>query len=140
MIKQDLQNIRELIDRHNRVTWKHKMSFNRIVDHCIFLEESFNEKAQYVEKLIAFFFCKELERNLLTGDDDFYPDEMWVKKFVIWKLNTILRSSIDDILLDFENNIQTINIKNKYPLEKQGKITEIFKRIIRDYTSIETKK
>jgi hypothetical protein len=54
-------------------------------------------------------------------------------------LNYILRSSIDDILLDFENNIQTLNIENKYPLEKQGEITKVFKSIIKDYIANETR-
>lgn len=139
MIKEDLQTIRELIYHSRDVNWRHKKSFDKVVNHCVFLEENFNEKTKYVEKMVAWFFCKELERNLLPDGNEFYPDEMWIKKFVIWKLNYILRSSIDDILLDFENNIQTLNIENKYPLERQGEITKVFKGIIKDYIATETR-
>ena len=140
MIKEDLEVLRGLLDNSKNTNWRHKKSFDKVVNHCISLEENFTEKTHYLEKMIALFFCKELEKDMLSDKSNMYPDKTWIEKFVFWKLNLVLRSSVDDILLDFENNIQVLNIENKYPLEKQGDITKVFKRIIRDYIILETKK
>ena len=139
MIKEDLEVLRGLLDNSKNANWRHKKSFDKVVSHCISLEENFTEKTKYLEKMIALFFCKELEKDMLSDKSNMYPDKTWIEKFVFWKLNLVLRSSVDDILLDFENNIQVLNIENKYPLEKQGDITKVFKRIIRDYIILETK-
>lgn len=131
---EDLKNISELVEKHG--SWKQKKSFNKVVNHCDFLDENFKDKSIYLEKLCAWYIAFRLEMNNERWDS---VSDFHVKKLILEPLNIILKSPIENSLCRIENEVQLIEMDNGRPFFKENEVSKTFSKIIRDFVAKQTK-
>lgn len=131
---EDLKNIKELVEKHG--SWKQKKSFNKVVNHCNFLNENFMDKSVYLERLCAWYVAFRLEMNNEKWEE---VGDFEVKNFLLNPLNIILKSPIENSLLRIENEVQLIEMNNGRPFLNNTDISKTFSLIIRDFVAKQTK-
>lgn len=131
---EDLKNISELVEKHGN--WKQKKSFNKVVNHCDFLNENFKDKSVYLERLCAWYIAFRLEMNNEKWEE---VGDFEVKNFLLNPLNIILKSPIENSLLRIENEVQLIEMNNGRPFLNNTDISKTFSLIIRDFLAKQTK-
>ena len=134
MIEKDLKILAELVQEKG--SWKQKQSFNKVVNHCDFLDNNFKDNTKYLEKLVAWYIGFRLEMN----------DEKWetvgdfhVRHLLLQPLAILLSQPLETYLTRIENNIQLIRLDNNQPFLKQGSVIDDFRDIIKDFIALETK-
>lgn len=134
MIEKDLKILAELVQEKG--SWKQKQSFNKVVNHCDFLDNNFKDNTKYLEKLVAWYIGFRLEMN----------DEKWetvsdfhVRHLLLQPLAILLNQPLETYLTRIENNIQLIRLDNNQPFLKQGSVIDDFRDIIKDFIALETK-
>lgn len=131
---EDLKNISELVEKHGN--WKQKKSFNKVINHCDFLDENFKDKSVYLERLCAWYIAFRLEMNNERWEE---VGDFEIKNFLLNPLNIILKSPIENSLLRIENEVQLIEMNNGRPFLKNTDISKTFSLIIRDFVAKNTK-
>jgi len=131
---EDLKNISELVEKHGN--WKQKKSFNKVINHCDFLDENFKDKSVYLERFCAWYIAFRLEMNNEKWEE---VGDFEVKNFLLNPLNIILKSPIENSLLRIENEVQLIEMNNGRPFLKNTDISKTFSLIIRDFVAKQTK-
>jgi len=131
---EDLKSISELVERHG--SWKQKKSFNKVVNHCDFLDENFKDKSLYLERLCAWYIAFRLEMNNEKWEE---VSDFHVNKLILDPLNIILKSPIENSLCRIENEVQLIEMSNGRPFLKEGVVSDTFSKIIRDFVAKQTK-
>lgn len=134
MIEKDLQILKELVE--SKGNWIAKKSFDKVVNHCNFLDENFKDKSKYLERFSAWFIDQSIMTNINKWE---YVDEFTVRKLLLDRLSVILHMPIKNTLKSIEYSIQYIDITNKRNARKDGQTSDIFGKIIRDFIAQETK-
>lgn len=134
MIEKDLNILKELIQE--KANWKQKEAFNKVVNHCDFLDNNFKDKSKFLEVFTAWYISFKIEFNNEKWKcvDDFY-----VKHLILDQLNIVLSTPIETYLTRIENDIQLIALDNEKPFFKSGSIVKTFRKIIRDFVAQQTK-
>lgn len=134
MIEKDLQILKELVE--SKGNWIAKKSFDKVVNHCDFLDENFKDKSKYLERFSAWFIDQSIMTNINKWE---YVNEFTVRKLLLDRLSMILHMPIKNTLNSIEYSIQYIDITNKRNARKDGQTSDIFGKIIRDFIAQETK-
>lgn len=134
MIEKDLQILKELVE--SKGNWIAKKSFDKVVNHCNFLDENFKDKSKYLERFSAWFIDQSIMTNINKWE---YVNEFTVRKLLLDRLSMILHMPIKNTLKSIEYSIQYIDITNKRNARKDGQTSDIFGKIIRDFIAQETK-
>ena len=134
MIEKELNILKELIQE--KANWKQKEAFNKVVNHCDFLDNNFKDKSKFLEIFTAWYISFKIEFNNEKWKcvDDFY-----VKHLILDQLNIVLSTPIETYLTRIENDIQLIALDNEKPFFKSGSIVKTFRKIIRDFVAQKTK-
>ncbi len=134
MIEKDLEILKELVE--SKGNWIAKKSFDKVVNHCDFLDENFKDKSKYLERFSAWFIDQSIMTNINKWE---YVNEFTVRKLLLDRLSMILHMPIKNTLKSIEYSIQYIDITNKRNARKDGQTSDIFGKIIRDFIAQETK-
>ena len=134
MIEKDLQILKELVE--SKGNWIDKKSFDKVVNHCDFLDENFKDKSKYLERFSAWFIDQSIMTNINKWE---YVNEFTVRKLLLDRISMILHMPIKNTLKSIEYSIQYIDITNKRNARKDGQTSDIFGKIIRDFIAQETK-
>ena len=133
-IEKDLQILKELVE--SKGNWIDKKSFDKVVNHCDFLDENFKDKSKYLERFSAWFIDQSIMTNINKWE---YVNEFTVRKLLLDRISMILHMPIKNTLKSIEYSIQYIDITNKRNARKDGQTSDIFGKIIRDFIAQETK-
>ena len=134
MIEKDLEILKELVE--SKGNWIAKKSFDKVVNHCDFLDENFKDKSKYLERFSAWFIDQSIMTNINKWE---YVNEFTVRKLLLDRLSMILHMPIKNTPKSIEYSIQYIDITNKRNARKDGQTSDIFGKIIRDFIAQETK-
>lgn len=134
MIEKDLEILKELVE--SKGNWIAKKSFDKVVNHCDFLDENFKDKSKYLERFSAWFIDQSIMTNINKWE---YVNEFTVRKLLLDRLSMILHMPIKNTLKSIEYSIQYIDITNKRNARKDGQTSDIFGKIIKDFIAQETK-
>ena len=136
MIDKRIKILSDYLKEQNNVPWRVIDAFNNIVEHTAFLENNYQEKTKYLERLASWYVDHMIELNEPELDKISYE---FVKHILLGKLALILKTGAEYNYMSIENNIMGIDIENNNTLKKQGEISEAMKLYVKDVLLFNTK-
>lgn len=136
MIDKRIKILSDYLKEQNNVPWRVIDAFNNIVEHTAFLENNYQEKTKYLERLASWYVDHMIELNEPELDKISYE---FVKHILLGKLALILKTGAEYNYMSIENNIMGIDIENNNTLKKQGEISEAMRLYVKDVLLFNTK-
>lgn len=136
MIDKRIKILSDYLKEQNNVPWRVIDAFNNIVEHTVFLENNYQEKTKYLERLASWYVDHMIELNEPELDKISYE---FVKHILLGKLALILKTGAEYNYMSIENNIMGIDIENNNTLKKQGEISEAMRLYVKDVLLFNTK-
>lgn len=136
MIDKRIKILSDYLKGQNNVPWRVIDAFNNIVEHTAFLENNYQEKTKYLERLASWYVDHMIELNEPELDKISYE---FVKHILLGKLALILKTGAEYNYMSIENNIMGIDIENNNTLKKQGEISEAMRLYVKDVLLFNTK-
>lgn len=136
MIDKRIKILSDYLKEQNNVPWRVIDAFNNIVEHTVLLENNYQEKTKYLERLASWYVDHMIELNEPELDKISYE---FVKHILLGKLALILKTGAEYNYMSIENNIMGIDIENNNTLKKQGEISEAMRLYVKDVLLFNTK-
>lgn len=136
MIDKRIKILSDYLKEQNNVPWRVIDAFNNIVEHTALLENNYQEKTKYLERLASWYVDHMIELNEPELDKISYE---FVKHILLGKLALILKTGAEYNYMSIENNIMGIDIENNNTLKKQGEISEAMRLYVKDVLLFNTK-
>lgn len=136
MIDKRIKILSDYLKEQNNVPWRVIDAFNNIIEHTSFLENNYQEKTKYLERLASWYVDHMIELNEPELDKISYE---FVKHILLGKLALILKTGAEYNYMSIENNIMGIDIENNNTLKKQGEISEAMRLYVKDVLLFNTK-
>lgn len=136
MIDKRIKILSDYLKEQNNVPWRVIDAFNNIVEHTAFLENNYQEKTKYLERLASWYVDHMIELNEPELDKISYE---FVKHILLGKLALILKTGAEYNYMSIENNIMGIDIENNNTLKRQGEISEAMRLYVKDVLLFNTK-
>jgi len=136
MIEKRIKILSDYLKEQNNVPWRVIDALNNIIEHTLLLENNYQDKTKYLERLASWYVDHMIELNEPSLDKISYE---FVKHILLDKLGLILKTDSKYNYMSIENNIMGIDIENNNALRKQGEVSDAMRLFVKDVLLFNTK-